>query len=374
MHLIESFFDKVKFEIAILAINICFAGALMNYILVNFFLGQVIATAVSLFVLSEAIRLGKKGRSTWKDIIPSIFGIGVSIYAYPPFLIPFILVYVGVFVLVQIFVFKNISWHNTFFTSLGIVSAFVVASPYLVPAIKLLIAQGSVLAGWPIPTMNPLAVFVFPKLMGQMFSAPLNFISWGLLLFLATSQLFRIKFKDGPTTNFFKYLFVVAILGYLVAVTLLGGGFSRYQNWKLLAYVIPLTVPVLIYCLAVNGRFSKLTLYFLLFLVATSPLVEWNRGLPYKNYVTGDMVKTSQQINNLKITHLNIDLRPYFESMTFVSMLPEVKLFLNQPTYLTSSISADSCTLISVDNKQHHSNLVVLNQSYALAKDLHSVC
>ena len=86
------------------------------------------------------------------------------------------------------------------------------------------------------------------------------------------------------------------------------------------------------------------------------------------------MVKTSQQINNLKITHLNIDLRPYFESMTFVSMLPEVKLFLNQPTYLTSSISADSCTLISVDNKQHHSNLVVLNQSYALAKDLHSVC
>ncbi|MEN9735392.1 MAG: hypothetical protein RL129_102 [Actinomycetota bacterium] len=365
-----TFIDESRREILGTAI---LASPLMSYVFGNYFLGQVSSIIIAVGVASVLFEIYINAEVDIRNKIQLPVLIALSIYAYPVFLIP----WAGLIFIMAISYSMIVTSNSAIKTSRKVVPlillGILVAFDYLNPAYNLGKYQGETLAGWELPPLNPLSLLVSPFFIPRRLPKSIFIISWTILILI----LITISIKSVMDKKKVGALVTLATLNVLVVISIAlwkNSGFGTYQVWKMSSYLLPLTYILLIGLAYSSGKFGKTTILIFIFCSLTSPMQTWAKSLNRDDLVvSADLASLNSKgrLGNLK--ELNVDLRPYFETMIAFSVLDGKKIYLSGESYYPSLQNKSACTLTRIGNTKY-TKVQRLNSSYGLAPSADGKC
>jgi len=343
---------------------IAFFCPIMTYVIANYFLGQIFSLGICLLFLSAVIELSRNTKTKQIYRIQIILSVSNGIYLYPVFTIPFFL-----FVLLTISVYqiykKEFDIKTILQPYLGMLLGVIISVTYLLTAIKILNSQANATAGWKLPSLNMIAILLFPELIGLEFSSLAVLTTWIFFFTLLTLLFFRLKHQNNLVIG---YLSFVALPIFLCTAFMIysKNGIADYKIWKLITFLLPIMLLYLVPLVASYAKYGFVLVTIIATLAASSPMTTWAINAKSDAIMTKDM-ENLQHLKELKpYRELNIKLGNYFESMAMASMLNDKILFINNYTYWPRTYKNEACTIMRYDQVTNEKILKILNQTYVL--------
>jgi len=324
---------------------------IMTYIFGNYFLGQAFAFTVSMATFAVTLRVHITKKINISDFIQIVFLVLLCFYSYPIFLIPFGICCIIWYTLFNIKEIKK-SVKIFFSGSMAIFAGTVLASPYIVNAFSIFLLLNRVEAGWSIPPLNPISLFIFGDLLRAFPLQSFFFtFSWFLFFVFAVFTIFSSKNLSLLNNKNMAVIFFSIISGLVIILMQRQFDLSLYKNWKIISFFIPFIYLILILKIADQKKYRFLYLSAIILSLA-SPVTTWRHGFTGKEMVvTKDLASlySSERISNLD--SINIELDPFFETMAAAQIVQVPQVYLVSNQYWTRSSSEKSCTLVRNDNR-----------------------
>ena len=372
--LATSFFPKMSNLTATIIGGVCMLIPLTDYMVANYFLGQVFGIGVGAIILASIAEVYRDNRLSTLQTIEIISVTVLAIFTYPPFLIPFFFASfcwgVGLSSILQ----KKFNVVLILKMSLAILAGVLLSLPYLKTALGLMLQQANARgAGWHLPFLTPQAIFVWPRWIGS--SQPFYFVMylWGLFYLGAFACIYRSKIEWTKKREI-GLLFLLGNIGLVAIFYLRHMGRDNYQTWKLISYMVPIFILLLLVVLVSGFRVGNLVLAIVVAVVSMAPIAQWWNTLHSQNgFVSSDMAMLGSRHVTKKYVELNIDVKPYFESMALASIINESRIRIVAQSYFASSESPSDCTLVRNDDIRYM-NVRKLNQTYGIAPSKNGNC
>ena len=325
---------------------------LNNYIVANYFLAHILSLGVLTLLLFKLLKL--KQSYCFRNVLEVSLIFALNIYVYPPVALPLFVIFCLV-----IFVASYESLEDILKFSQKLIEALIlgliITAPYLMTSINLLRAQSEVLAGWPIPAMSPMALLVWPQLIGWVLPFASIVVLW-LFTFLAFFLGTR-KFSDADVQRFLYVIVTTFVLVFILYLKLSNRDISDYQSWKLQSFFVCIIIIIALSSTVSIKTLGTPILFIVIGLLSSTPMIEWWPALNARNNVSSQAsltINNDLQINSLKV--VNVDVSPYFKTMNLASELlnSNKTVYLNSQSYYTSSSNLSACTI--VDNSDLRSS------------------
>jgi len=346
---------------------------IFGYISTNYFLGQILASAIILQIISVNIDLWKTNIINFRMQI-EITGLFIlSIYVYPHLLLPIFALALGLN-LARIIINRINVQKMALQLLLVLFLTILVSSPYLKACYELIKTQSQISAGWPLPIFNPVSLFIYPSLLHYEISKWINLVLWAIFIAICIYLLKKISLpKEGFEKKITILLASITVALWIVVISIRGRELSEYSSWKLFTYLLPILLCVLLPLILMNHKFGKNILYLLLGLSISFPLSTWQPYFKNQLFTSSSFVNAVENDRVNELEHLNIDLGYYFESMNAALIIRGPQIYLPGPTYYNKSFNENACTLVWNTNRSH-GPVVPLNESYGLALGKNSNC
>jgi hypothetical protein len=346
---------------------------IFGYITTNYFLGQILASAITLQVISVNIVLWKKNKIDLRMGFEVTGLLILSVYAYPHLLVPIFLLAFGLN-LGRLIVTKKSVKQLAIKMICSVLLAITASLPYLEACYELIKTQSKISAGWPLPFFNPVSLFIYPSFLDLEMSKWINLTLWAIFISICV---YLIPKPTSPKEIFERkisfVLIVTTILVWVMAISIRGRELSEYSSWKLFTYLLPIVLCVLIPLILMNLKFVRNIAYLLLGLSISFPLSTWQPYFKNQLFTSSSFVNAVEDERLKELKHLNIDLGYYFESMNAALIIRGPQIYLPGPTYYNKSFNKDACTLVWNTN-QSHGPVIPLNESYGLGLGENSIC
>jgi hypothetical protein len=370
--LIEVIGVRVSLSLKVGIAMIVTSGSLASYVVLQYWLGQVFATGVAIFLLASFIELHNEGGVTKLQLIKIASLVILSLYTYPSFLIPFIVLGIFAFIIVTLIFKGNVREILISKVSLAVLIGVVASIPCAWFGIKLSLSQGAQITNWPLPILNPASILIRPELINHEVGNIFTIVSWIVLVLI-------FFYSFGPATKNIKalkalFLYTVLILSTLVfAVIIRGKDVYSYENWKIFSYFSP--ILVLGIATAVVSSRGKLawTIFVAWGITLLAPITIWNTNIPDGFKSTPDLIELSNNPRIEQLSELNIALKPYFETMLAISMINHPKIYPNSENYWSSTYNPKACTLLELP-APHFKFVIPINATYGLGSNDPAAC
>jgi hypothetical protein len=317
---------------------------LNNYIVANYFLAHILSLGVTALMFLKLFELNDA--KSFRNVSEASIALGLSIYVYPPVAIPMFLIFSFIILLTR---YSSLKKSIEFMKTLIYVLAFgcFLTTPYLLTSIDLLRAQSEVVAGWPIPPMSPMAILIWPQLIGWILPFSSVVVLW--CISILTIFLIARKLSGLDAQRLLIVSFATLGLVFMLYLEISDRDMSDYQSWKLLSFFICFTILIVISVASSAKAFGSPALYVMIGLLFANPMIEWWPALNARNNVTNATsfnLKNDAQIKGLQ--EINIDVSPYFKTMNVASELidPNRTIYLNSQSYYKSSSNPEACTIV----------------------------
>jgi hypothetical protein len=364
--LATSLFPKLKQMSATVIAGVCMLIPLTDYIVANYFLGQVFSIGVAAITLASITEVYRSNKMSTLQAIEIIAVTVLAIFTYPAFLIPFLIATfcwgVGITIILQ----KRFNVALFLKMCLAILAGVLLSSPYLKSAIDLMLHLMQPGGGWPLPLLTPQAIFVWPGWIGSIH--PFHFVMflWGIFYLGAFVCIYRSEIEWTKKREI-GLLFLFGNVGLIAVIYTRKLGMDNYQTWKLISYVVPIFFLSLLIILVEGFKFGSLVLAVIVVITSTAPIAQWSSTLHSQNgFVSSDMAMLDSRHMTKKYVELNIDVKPYFESMALASILNDSRIHIVAQSYFVSSENPSDCTLVRNDDIRY-TNVRKLNQTYGIA-------
>jgi hypothetical protein len=347
---------------------------LVCYVIGNYFLGQILALSVSASLLS----LGMKIISARKfGVSDGVYLAGLTVLAsmtYPHFLLPFLFILFTVVFILLFYVEKKIPITDAWTLFGSLLSGLVLSSLVIWKTHGLLIQTFSMTGnGWSLPTLTPQAIVLNRFFIGIEQPSLLNTLSWLIFALLILTLMFLVRRSDG------QWLFSVVLLvgfglGTLLLILTRDIPATNYTNWKLISYMAPLFLIIVFGYLMELRKFSGFTLVLLCLVLSATPAIDWmstfrdNRGS-----VTKDMQDLGSSKLLRQYSKINIDVKPWFETMALASIVPNSNVNMVNSNYYFLAQDPSACSIVRRDNR-NYGTFIKLNDTYGLSQSKDKSC
>jgi hypothetical protein len=344
-----------------------------GYISANYFIGQIIATAVILQIISVNIQLWKSKEINFQIGFEFTALLILSIYAYPMLLVPIYFLTLGCNL--ATFVFQKVSLKNTMVRVLfSIFLALMASVPYLSSCYELIKTQSNISAGWPLPPFNPISLLAYP---GLLHVAIPNIATIALWILFVIGIVYLLRIDERPRIFYEKkianIITATAILLWAFVLIFRGRPITEYSSWKLFTYLLPIILCIVIPRIILNKKFGRNITYLLLGLSLTFPINTWQPYLKNQLFTSASFVNAVQSKQVAELKSLNIDLGHFFESMNAGVIIRGPQIHFPGPTYYNKSFNPKACTLVWNTNK-NHGLVIPINESYGLGLGENKEC
>jgi hypothetical protein len=371
--LIEELNSNLNYAKSLAGAAIVVLSPLLTYIYGNYFLGQAFSISIGLITVARFARIGKSQRIEVRDMVSIASLTVLSIYAYPIFLLP--LLAVSMTLCLTSFLFKN---RNNFIAlSMRLIASVVIGAlisfPYIPIAWRIVRTLSHVASGWPLPPLNPVALFIYGKAIGYKSSAPVLIVSWlvPILVWLVWIQKSKIEKR---VKHHLVLLNVFLAISFLTIIVIKRDPADSYQSWKLLSYFFPIVYSVTLAFVLSQHQAGKILGSLLLACGLAAPFFQWSAVQKIQDMaVSANMIEVSKNPQIQRLTNLNLDLRPYFESMAMAEVIQKPKIFINSQQYFPLKQDPSACTLIRSDNRRYVKALPI-NKEYSLVPAQNGNC
>jgi hypothetical protein len=368
----QTFFGISKFASTIIA-SIVLLTPLMSYILGNSFLAQLCAVAISIETLRIFLIFASNAELNHEEWLMIPVLVALSIFVYPVFLIPWFAISFAAFLLLTFVLRRSIPIKKLFSFILFSLFGVVIAFDYLLVAFGIASIQSSATAGWPIPPLNPLSIFISSYFIGVPFDGSIFLISW--LLMFVTYLLLHFRSDLQQTLKNFSLvgLLLSAVLVFSFAI-FRTQSFSSYQIWKLETFFFPALCLMFLSVAFFAGGIGKLVILTLGICALISPINTWKSAINSEDLVVNsEMIEVSSNDNITQLDVLNIDVNPYFENMAMFALIDVNRIFIKGTQYFVPKSDDNACTLIRLDNRKYEKALK-LTENYGLAPSNNNNC
>jgi hypothetical protein len=149
---------------------------------------------------------------------------------------------------------------------------------------------------------------------------------------------------------------------------------NSYQTWKLMSYFLPLVYPVIL-ASVINRKFlGKAATAILLCAGLIAPTLQWQTASALDDLaVSREMQEVAQHPLIKAQKNLNLDLKPYYESMAMAVILQSQNISINSQQYFPITQNPDACTLIRRDNR-NYLKAKPINTVYSLVPSQSNSC
>jgi hypothetical protein len=334
---------------------------LLGYVSGNFFLSQIIGTAIAIQIVALMMQVEVAGSwrdiyKVWRTVLVLALLTSAALLTYPPLavIVP-LLVLVPTVLFVKGFSegFKTLSVY--FIGSL--IGAIVVLDRTII-AVERSIFLSRVVAGWPLPA------FALDQLLGNLSSEVegITLFSWSrsaiiLLLLVAVCAARLLLLKDrllgvGP-------IFVLVALSTYMILYLRGDG-PTYQAWKWATFMIPFLVAAVVGPLldallsGFNRDRMRNAIVAVMLLLAMS--INLNRFDSFYGAVSQAVPVTSElrDIGESKeligISKVNVATGPYSQSMWPALFLGDRTVSIVSPSYYSSPPMFDAWSIVPYED------------------------
>lgn len=352
--------------------TICFGIGLSNYIVSNYFLSEIFGFIIIGFLISEFTLISTRTEISYFSYTWIGASLGLGFYTYPPMMIVLFPV-IGTSFFIADFRKKKLNFSRLLVSYAWILMiAILVTIPYLRICLNLLIKTNSVKAGWPFPPLNAVSVILWPNTIGIPTGTLLVISSWIAIFTFGLYLLHKAKLfgRNNPQT----IIYVGSFLIFLVFVMAMRRGSGEYQSWKMQSYLLPVVMLVILNASLNYSKSKNSLLYLLLGSVLIIPSAQWVPDLKrYGNVTTTDLQAMDTNPNLIHLSHLNINLHPYFETMAMASILNNKIVFLNSPSYLNLSENQSLCTLTRTEYINGE-KFMPISENFVLADSKDGTC
>ncbi len=346
---------------------------IFGYITNNYFLGQVIGSAIILQIISVNFEIWKK-RMIDKNSAIELTGLFVlSIFAYPHVLLP--IYSIALFLNFVFHVYQRVPttkyfWH---FTLIVVLTCGITFS-YIKQSLLLLLSASEASAGWPLPVFNPITLFISPSIINVDLGMLATICSWITFIFgcVYLQKISKPKKFDYERT-FIRFLLYITITFWLLILIIRGRDLTEYSSWKLFTYVLPIFLCVFIAHLISNSKIGVSLSFVLLGLALTFPFSIWEPYYKNQLFTSASFVQAVESPEISKLQALNIDLGHFFESMNAAMIIRNPQIHLAGPTYYNKSFNPNACTLVWRTNR-NYGEIIPLNESYGLGLGANKEC
>ena len=362
--LTQTVFSELNIFRSMLISTIVLLTPVVSYVFNHFFLGQVFALGISALVLSNLIDFfwnNHKSRILLFEI-GSLFVL--SLFTYPAFLIPFIFAALFFVCASHGISFRTVRIPGMIRYLFAILCGAAISLPYIPYAYRMSQTLKDDVFGWPLPPFNSLGMFVWPDLLGYKMPVIWIICSWlpiAALIFLILKQFTAQK----PLNYRIIYLISFLIIFIFAFIQFNGEGYEAYRSWKLISFIAPLALTLMLAVVSVTTPVNKIAIAFMLGLVLTGSAANWAPRQPGVQFTGQDLEDLAQNKKISNLATLNIDLNPFFETMAVSSIISKPVLFFNSTSYLSTSQNPTACTLVRRDNLRY-TNIQPLNLTYGV--------
>ena len=345
---------------------------IIAYISDQYFLGQIYAIAISVLITANMVDYFWKGQRSRRLLVESALLVILAIFAYPVFLVPFLFVTLAIILSAQVLESRKfyLPGFISYLGSLAIGGSMCFAYiPYALAMSKNL-EKGTF--GWPFPPLNPIAIFLTPQLIG--FASPKYFtiISWLITLFILVFLLKKSEIEPRTKMRLLFYVMGMCVF-VLTYIQYKGEGYGAYHSWKLISYVLPLVYIPILALIILGHEHGRQIVSGLMGITLFISISIWGLTKDTVEYTSRDMQQLEYNPILQRVSNLNINLKPNFETMAAVGIIRHPTLHLNSQSYLNMSTDKSACTLVRLDD-QRFSGAVPLNGTYGLLSGTNSDC
>ena len=368
--LIQAFFPTAGELKALILSATIMMTSLLTYVQLNYFLGEVLALAVSAIMISNVIEFVQYPKSRKILLVEVIALVVLGFYTYPALLLPLMIlsfIFMLTLWLVQ-YKFSHILALMSYFAA-GIVG-LIASLPYASTAIRLMKELSDGHFGWSLPPLNPGNILLFPDTIGSGLNSSMTVVIW-----LFTTTLLCYFFFVSPLNSKQKRLplfvcFSVAIS--VIVVTLARNqGFAAYDSWKLIAYTYPIFLAAALPFIFLQRKHATTIVMIMFVMSISSSILLWNTSTP--TFVSHDLASLAKNRNLERLKTLNVQIDPNFETMAAANIIKGPVVYLNSVSYYPVSSDQNSCTLVHLNNSLFPF-VERLNSTYGLASTLKNAC
>jgi len=361
----------------IIAVSISLLNPFNSYVIHHYFLSQSLSLLILSLIIIKGHEIYNKNHLKLVDGIEITSLMILSIFSYPSILIPAIF---GVFVvnLINEKFFKKEGFKPIaqkyltviIFAFLGCILSII----YLPRAFNILYLHATIRSGWELPAPNAIGIFFSPFYISNSINSNISKLIWfGFLC--ATLGIFYLSMKAKRANMYFISLISTIIFVYILQVIIRGQGFGHYQNWKLLSYIMPIVVVIVLaeFCKVSN----KGPLIMLPFLIGgiISPISLWKNGNDFGtlSIINKELIELQKVKDIYKIDGLNVMIGPYYQSMAVGLVTDVKKIYFSSPTYYPINSDKNLCSLVE-NSDDRFPNKVEINESYSLISSENLKC
>lgn len=354
------------------------SGAIVLYLDANIFLSQLIAMWLWGNILLVVTKLIRDSNLQSKRRYLCLVGLNLSatFFTYPHMA----LIALGIFLLSILFLRlmlvktklsankESYKYENTStvdlsifeYTLLPILTIAISCNLYLIHGLKLFLFRAIAENGWPMPNGFSIANIL---LVGDFWGSTQKAFEILTIFLIATLLIREFKTQKKNNANHIykveQFIWVLIPIG-LYALLSLIYGYASYKAWKVAFSFGPFVIADVLskYYLSSrkSGYLKNLSLYLFVgilvifpMLKQSIPLVE-NRDL-YRNRISSaDLYKLEYDLSAYKLTSLNIQLSPFFESMYAAAIVKVPSVFITVPSYAPILINQRTCTLVRTED------------------------
>ena len=368
--LIGTFFQELSPMNCILIATGIMMTSFMSYIQINYFLGQVFALLVCTILIASVMDFTGNHMKTKIQYIEIFFLVILSIYTYPPLLLPFDLAILLFFAL-QLFRYRNFTSYREAYKYLAAFSlGLLFSSPNLISAYRQAKLISKADAGWPLPILDPLNMTIFPSRIGIATPTYLVVALWIIVLGGILYSVNNEKLTAKERENAFIFAILVPIMVVLI-ILFRKQGFHSYQSWKLISYIFPVSMAAALPLLVLRSKHGEKVILIFAGITSTTAMTLWGGTLPH--FVNNDLVEVGQMQKVQSLKSLNISVDPFFETMAAAQIISRPRIFTNSISYYPLALDPDACTLVHFGDK-NFPYVERLNATYGLASTMENKC
>lgn len=348
----------------------------ITYIIGHVFLGQIMSIPIAALTLAIFIQLALSiSHDNQLKSKSLVYLFALSTFVYPVFLLPVFFGSLSLYLLVKLVKHRKDFFVNCNRELFYIAIGFIVSLPYLPTAVHLLFLLNGIEAGWPIVSLTPASLIVSGKLIGaplsNFFVLSLWIVAFCILCFILFRKSSNLKTEEILIRAIL--LFGLSSL-YIFIVEARGGGYSYYQNWKLLFFFFPILYTLFLAELLSLARFKILVVPPLIIFSMISPAVQW---LPTINNGVGVLTRDMSQLHYSKeleqYSALNVGLRPYFDSMVVADVIRNKNIYISAKTTMPTVQNPKACTLVDLRDGQYP-EVEIINNTYGVIPSKETGC
>ena len=332
------------------SMSIATAGVLLpmhQYVVGNFFLAQLLSMGITFFAVG--LILERLSRPAEKGIVVELAILSaLNIFVYPPIGLPMFFA-TWLFILGQDFVSttSNLKSSLTFF---GL--TIVIIGMQWKWALALFADRTIVIAGWALSNISLGSAVIWVDQMDIPGSAILTQGSWLLLIFVYFFLL--VKSKRDVDRKLWTMVLVIGT-AVILAISLVTAkyGYGYFQMWKALTYLLPLFMVITLSLLVAVKSLDSIKHLFIGLLIgagvaSTSSL--WGPTINAANQGSElisnpDLTLLSSNPELRTLSSINVQLRPYLETMLASAIVPIDIVSMASNTYYEARVLLDTCTL-----------------------------